>query len=828
MIILYCAVFVSGFASLIYQVLWERSLALLLGGEAYAAAAVVTAFMAGLALGAAASGALADRTERPLAWAAGLEVLIGLCALALPRLWSVSAWSVCLLLMPTFCMGASWPLVCLAGFGRKASPGDRAAALYGVNTLGAALGCFTAGFFLIGALGMRRANDVGVGLSLLGAALFAWAARRRFDARVAIAPAPAGKTHSPRVLKMVALFTALSGLAALGYEIVWFRALRFVIGSTAYSFCTMLTALLAGLGLGSLLIGWALRRRERSALLWFAAAQAGLGISTLWSVRLFASTWTVAAFVLDVLGRWIAISPKSWAVARTMNFAVAFMILLVPSLCLGFIFPLANELLVRDDRRPGRGLGAVYCLNTAGCALAPAFVTFYLIPAAGINHSLIILACLNLAIGAALVSFGERNRPALAAMAAAAVFSFWLLPEGFVRKPADPSLLYEHDGVLATIRVFRREGVKFLATDNFYVQGSDPTNPAIHPKRLGLLPYLIQPKERLDRVLQIGLGTGVNLGALARVPLDSLDAVEIVPELKEAARLFDAESGGVLDDARVRFITEDGRRFAATTRSKYDLIVGDLFFPDHAGAGNLYSREHLQNCRRDLTPDGVMVQWIPLHQVSIDGLKVIMATFADVFPHVSLWWGTLSGNLPVVALVGASMPFQPSERSLRGRMLPLSGDLKEVLWDDPACVLGNFIANDGGFRSFAGSAPLNTDDRPYIEFQTPKAEAFDWDAAATAGKLDALARAMDVRDPDKTVELSRRAHRDALEGLAMAAAGDGPRALALIDSAVLLAPRCAELKAVRAEAEQVAANASASGRGSPRGAGGSPRRAFAP
>ncbi|MFI5349779.1 MAG: hypothetical protein ACHQ2Z_09560 [Elusimicrobiota bacterium] len=812
MIILYFAVFVSGFASLIYQVLWERSLSLLLGGEAYAVAAVVTAFMAGLALGGAASGALADRAKKPLAWAAALEVLIALCALALPHLWRLSAWSVCLLLLPTFCMGASWPLVCLAGFGRKASPGDRAAALYGVNTLGAASGCFAAGFFLIGALGMRRANDVGIGLSLAGAALFAWSARRRFDARVEIAPAPAGETHSPRVLTMVALFTALSGLAALGYEIVWFRALRFVIGSTAYSFCTMLTALLAGLGLGSLLIGWALRRRKRSALLWFAAAQAGLGISTFWSVRLFASTWTIAAFVLGFLGRWIAISPNSWAVARTMNFAVAFMVLLPPTLCLGCIFPLANELLVRDGRRPGRGIGAVYCLNTAGCALAPALVTFYLIPAAGINHSLLIFAFLNLAMGAALVFFGERNRPALAAMAAVAALSFWLLPEGFVRRANDPSLLYERDGVLATIRVFRRQGVKFLATDNFYVQGSDPTNPAIQPKRLGLLPYLLHPKERLDRVLQIGLGTGINLGALAKVPLNSVDAVEIVPELKEAARLFDAESGGVLGNPRVRFIAEDGRRFAATARGTYDLIVGDLFFPDHAGAGNLYSREHFQNCRGALTEQGVMVQWIPLHQVSIGGLKVIMATFADVFPHVSLWWGTLSGNLPIVALVGSSAPIEPGESSLRARMAPLSGDLREVLWDDPACFLGNFIARDAGFRAFAGDARLNTDDRPAIEYQTPKAETFEWDPATIAGKLDALARAMDTSDPRKSVTLSRRAHQAALEGLASAEAGGGPQALALIDSAVRLAPRCSELKAVRAEAEQDQRPRPASGR----------------
>ena len=828
MILLYIAVFVSGFASLIYQVLWERSLALVLGGEAYAVAAVVTAFMIGLALGGAASGALADRAKRPLAWAAGLEVLIGLCGLALPRLWRLSAWSVCLLLMPTFCMGASWPLVCLAGFGRKASPGDRAAALYGTNTLGAALGCFAAGFFLIGALGMRRANDVGVGLSLLGAALFALAASRCFDVEVSIAPCVAGKKHPPQVLKMVAFFTTLSGLAAVGYEILWFRALRFVIGSTAYSFCTMLTALLAGLGLGALFIGWALRRRERFALLWFAAAQAGLGISTFWSVRLFASTWTVAAVVLDFLGRWIAISPESWAAARTINFAVACMILLVPSLCLGCIFPLANELLVRDGRRPGRGIGEVYFLNTAGCALAPAFVTFFLIPSAGINLSLLIFAFLNLAMGAALLVFGERNRPALAAMAAAAVFSFWLLPEGFVRKTADPSLLYERDGVLATIRVFRRNGIKFLATDNFYVQGSDPTDPAIQPKRLGLLPYLIHPKERLDRVLQIGLGTGINLGALAGVPLNSVDAVEIIPELKEAARFFDLENGGVLRNPRVRFIAEDGRRFVAATHERYDLIVGDLFFPDHAGSGNLYSLEHFQNCRRALTQQGVMVQWIPLHQVSIDGLKVIMATFADVFPHVSLWWGTLSGRLPVVALVGGSTPFEPSESSLRGRMVPLSGDLREVLWDDPDCVLGNFITRDGGFRSFAGAAPLNTDDRPYIEFQTPKAEAFEWDPAAIAGKLDALARAMDTRDPRKSVALSRQAHQDALEGLALAAVGDGSQALARIDSAVRLAPRCSELKAVRAEAEQVATAAIANARGSPRAAGGSARRAGAP
>ncbi len=819
-ILLYLAVFVCGFASLIYQVVWERGLALALGGGAYAVAAVISVFMAGLALGSMAGGAAADKVKRPLAWAAGLEAFVAAWALALPLLWLPGWPSIVLLLPPTFCMGASWPLVCVARVGRRASPGARTAGLYAANTLGASLGCFAAGFVMIRTLGVSRTNEAAAALSCIGAGLL-WLASSKAAGEPVMASAPGAGELSPKVLAGVRLAAALTGFAALGYEILWFRALRFVIGSTAYSFCTMLTALLAGLALGALIVRIILRRGG-SALGWFAAAQAALGILNVVSVRLFAHTWIIAGVILNVLARWIAVSPQSWPAARAVNFGLAFLVLLGPAVCLGCLFPLSNELLVRDPRHPGRSLGAAYFLNTAGCALAPAFATFYLIPALGINVSLLTFSALNLAIGSSFALWARRDLRALAAMGLAAAAALWLLPEGFVLKSADPSLLYERDGVLATIRVFRRGGLKFLSTDNFYVQGSDPTDPAVNPKRLGLMPYLLSPKLRLDRVLQIGLGTGINLGALAKAPASAIDVAEIVPELVEADALFEAENQGVLRDARVRVFAEDGRRFVARTKDKYDLIVGDLFFPDHAGAGNLYSAEHFRNCRRALAPGGIMVQWIPLHQVSVAGLKVIAATFADSFPHAALWWGTLSDRLPVVGLVGSEMPLILDEKTLRAKSALLASDMKEVLWSEPDCLRGNFIAGDAELRAFAGTPPLNTDDRPWIEFQTPRTQANDWDRSAIAAKLLTLAGAMETESGPAAS--SRRAHQAVLAGLAMAVRGDGSLALSRIDSGLRLAPRCAELAAVRREAEAAISSA----RGSSGAPGASARRAAHP
>ena len=229
------------------------------------------------------------------------------------------------------------------------------------------------------------------------------------------------------------------------------------------------------------------------------------------------------------------------------------------------------------------------------------------------------------------------------------------------------------------------------------MQGADPASPAKNPKRLGYLPRLLHPKAELGLALQIGLGTGINLSALAGGAAET-EVVEIIPELAETARFFRADNDDVLSDPKVRLIIDDGRHHISASKRRYDLIVGDLFFPENAGTGNLYSREHFARCRTALSDSGMMVQWVPVQQVSLDVLRSIMKTFAAEFPHVSLWCGTISEERPVVGLVGTVAEQTLDPRGLSRRFKAWAPALSKIGWTSPSCVHAVGTRGSWGFR----------------------------------------------------------------------------------------------------------------------------------
>lgn len=724
------AFFLSGFSGLIYEVVWERWLELIFGVGIYAATTVVVSFMSGLAAGSLVFGRLADRSRRPLRLYAFLELGVGACALALPvllplvgRLYALHpaalfALSFLLLLPPTMMMGGTLPVLC-----RSREPlalGRTFSLLYGINTLGGVAGCLFSGFWLISRFGVGRTNAIAAATTIaIGAAMLALARGRESAApeeRGAETPGPAPAGARAALLALV----ALSGFAGLGYEMLWFRALRMMIGGTVYAFNTTLTTFLVGLGLGSLLAGGL---EQEGVLVSLGAAEAAAGALALATFPLFPAIGTL---LRPLSGAYFA-AARSWLLARALHFAIAGTVMLVPGVFLGMILPLAARALVRREDPPSSQVGRLYFLNTAGGILGALAFGFFLIPRLGLRRSAFALGSLSLALAAAAFALALRERrrggALAAAVPAALLAAVFLGAKGLTDKPAlDPSTLYRKDGLVSTVRVWTDGSRKYLETDNLNVQGTDVNSRGGQPKRLGYLPFLIQPKTELAGVLQIGLGTGINLSALAESPARSVDVVELIPELPEALRFFARENGGVLSNPKVHLTIGDGRNYVLASREKYDLIVADLFFPEQAGAGSLYSLEHFLAARRLLTPGGAMVQWIPLHQVSMDDLKVIVNTFGRAFPHESLWWGTFSAAFPVVGLVGSDEPQSVDPDVMREKMKLLSPGLRATEWEDPRCVMSSYVLGDGELRRFGSGAALNTDDAPYIEFHAPRVE----------------------------------------------------------------------------------------------------------
>ena len=254
----------SGFAALLYQTVWTREFAFVFGTSDLAVATVLAAYMAGLAIGAAAAARLVARVRRPVLAYAVLELGIALCALAVPLViatllrvssavfggrttlpaesetllaafWLLSAFAI--LIVPTALMGATLPLLARHVVQREEEIGTKIGALYAVNTLGAVLGTITAAFLLLPALGLRGTVWVGVAAN---AAVFALAAtlgrdraRENEAARSEARAATGSRVHAPatdgaalagiRGPSLVLPLILVSGAASFTYEVLWTR-----------------------------------------------------------------------------------------------------------------------------------------------------------------------------------------------------------------------------------------------------------------------------------------------------------------------------------------------------------------------------------------------------------------------------------------------------------------------------------------------------------------------------------------------------------------------------------------------------------------------------
>lgn len=385
--------FCSGISGLLYEVAWTRMLHLLFGDTVLVVSTVLTSFMAGLALGSFYCGRRIDQWPRVLGFYAALEVSIGVTALALPfvlhGMTPLYVWlhqhlhtmptllalarfvlAFGLLLLPTTLMGATLPVLSRYMVRSNTTLGWHVGMLYTLNTAGAVLGCFVAGYVLIGAVGLYQTVAIGAALNLL-IALGVWGMRRDAEEDAAAMVAPTVVTSEPDhtvpvydtpTVHLVLGSFALSGFAALSYEVLWTRALTFFIGNSTYAFSAMLTTFLCGLALGSLLLARLSDRRRHlvSLLGWL---QVSIGVYGLLTIPILAYLF----YGLDTW--WEGFSSAYWGKPLWLTFVKTFVVILPPTLCMGGTFPLVSKIAARGPQVIGRSLGDMYALHTVGAIL---------------------------------------------------------------------------------------------------------------------------------------------------------------------------------------------------------------------------------------------------------------------------------------------------------------------------------------------------------------------------------------------------------------------------------------------------------------------------
>ncbi|MGD8451840.1 MAG: fused MFS/spermidine synthase [Phycisphaerae bacterium] len=762
--VLYVLFLLSGAAGLVYELVWVRQLVFVFGGTTYAITTVLVAFMAGLGLGSYLGGRWCRRLEAPGRVYGLLEIGIGAYALLVPWLLTLAeplyrglyphvaempalltalrfAASGLVLLIPTTCMGATLPIlvrhVTLAG-GRL---GQSVGHLYGINTFGAVLGVLAAGLWLIPTFGLRHttwlaaAVNAAIGLTAL---VWLWRpVRSRPVPATTAGDEPSAPPLTPGVRAIVLVAFAVSGFAAMVYQITWTRALIMSLGSSTYSFTCILAAFILGLALGSLIVArWADRWTDPVLIL--GGLELAIGLIAVLIVPLHGY---IPLFVRSL----VAEHYQDYGALLRWEFLLVLAVTIVPTLLMGAIFPLVIRALAGAGDEAGAVTGRAYAVNTLGTIAGSFLAGFVLIRSdvLGVQSSIVLASALNGVAGAALW-FSARPT------AGSFLVRRLLLPAGvLVLIPVvavgagrwDPRLLtiapyfiqgdvekliqhrevvYYGEGVDMTVAVLQSVGhAEHIAlTVNGKPDASTGPRDMTTQLLLGHVPALVAGRQ--ERACVIGLGSGMTLAALARYPeFRQLDCVEISDEVIKAAALFAPYTYHVLtDDPRVRMVRADGRNHLLLTDVRYDVIISEPSNPWIAGVSNLFTREFFELSRARLTDDGLLAVWLHGYMMSVDDFRMVVRTLFDVYGSVSLW--KLTSNDYLMMASPSPQAVDVDELLRRFELPAVRADLYRIGLHRPAHILGRYVAGDEALRAWCADAPIHTDDNALLEFSCPR------------------------------------------------------------------------------------------------------------
>jgi spermidine synthase len=659
----------SGVSALIDQTVWQRMLGIFAGSDAVTAAIVVGAFLLGLGLGSLAAGLFADRLgpARAAYAFAACEVGIGLFALlSKPFLYDFVAlrlgpwvdnrpliFLLCFagLLLPTFLMGCSLPLLARAAVTGLAGAARRIGFLYGVNTAGAGLGALFGGWWLIGTFGFEAALWVAAGLNGI-AALLAIAVARGLtagpEAPIKSAPFRQGEAERGLILGWSVL-VFVSGFIIVGLEIMWVRLLGTFFQSSAYAFSSILAIFLLADGLGIVAGARLVDRLARPRTSFVLVQALAVAVAALSLALVHAG---LAWFGLDSLVGADMDRHRGPGLVAALLLAVA--VVAPPSFLMGLSFPFVQKAIQRDFATVGRRVGLVQLCNIVGNAAGSLCVGLLALEYLGTVGTMIALGML--AVG--LVADEWRRavggpRTALVAGGAGVVTLLAILPSnaaywhaGHGVGPANEAYFAEGRSGVALLRLTDGQGPMFIGG---FSQSHVPF--ASWHVLLGVLGPLVHPDPR--EILVIGVGAGGTPYSAGISPATRhIRAIELVRPVYDvldqyAAAHSESAVAQMRRDPRYTWVYGDGRHDIFVGHRRFDVIQADAILPESSMSGTLYSREFFETARAALSENGIFVQWSPTRR-TID-------TFVSVFPHVVK-------VEPFPALIGSNrpIPFTPA------------------------------------------------------------------------------------------------------------------------------------------------------------------------
>lgn len=722
--LLLSASLLSGAGALGLQLSWTRQLSLVLGHELPALLAVLTAFFGGLAVGGWAWERAVARWGFRTSWPASIEFLLAAWALTsavavVPAARAFQVWiplqdagpaqAMLALLIPfglllpaTAAMGATLPaLMRLFSLTNPAgSPG--LGRLYAANTAGAMISTWGTVAWIQPHLGLRASIAVCAAFHGIAAVALVVAARSAPGGSKAasksepITPAIRSPFQSGSGVTLTAL--VVTGFLGLSLELLANRALAPVLEGTVYTHAAILGVFLFATALGSAF--------ERSHVIPLRPPLGGLAVATLVSGHALIHAHDWHAYLI---ARWGGSLPGIFLAES----AIALSVLLAPCLLMGS----SLVRLVAQARQSEVQPGSALALNTAGAALAGPIFGAVLLPWIGLRTAVIGLA-LAYAVLATATSASRGWKSTAWVGGALLVLGLGIPADlGLPAAPFGSRWVALTLGRSETVGVAEsQDGNRTLSVQGRFTMGGTASTNAAFRQVLLPLAWHENPK----RILLLGVGTGISLGAAASDPSVEATGVELLPEVLAAQRWFQPHNA--LGPAS-RVVAADARRFLAGSKDTYDLILGDLFHPARDGAGTLYTREHFAAMREHLATNGIAVQWLPLYQLDADTLRSIVGAFLAEFPNAHGWLLRPNLDTPVLGLAGrrGAWSFAPGRIEARIRKPDsFQSRLHAAGLGGEEAVLGTWLAGPKSLEGFAAGALPSTDDRPSVIFTAPR------------------------------------------------------------------------------------------------------------
>lgn len=762
---LVCLVFFfSGFAALIYQVLFSKILSYTFGSNSSAIYTVLATYMGGMAIGAWLGGKIVNIKLPPLKTYALIEVFIAIYCFLSPTIFDLVqniyvsfgqgvqsekinldifrfTLGVVVLLIPTILMGITLPVLIQHFKFRRKNYGDSIAILYSFNTIGAAMGALISGYFIIPMIGIKNTINLAVWINLLAAGIaYIYANSQNYihDKEKLLDKSSTTQSNNSSLINTSLSFVIVMiiGFVCLGLETVYVHMLAIVAGNSVYAFSLMLFTFLIGLGLGS---EFSRQLMVRNINVIYLICMLSIFLS---------STIILTLFTWDQIPEYFASFEylpfvDSFAKREFIRGLVCFLVMFPPAMIIGCLYPICLQYVSNIARGIKiKAISSAIALNTIGNILGVLIIGFVILPYFGSMNSIILLAYLSFIICVYCIIFHNfKQKIVILFLIFLNIVAYLNLPSDFnYDRLATGSNVYfeEHnygeviahheslDGGLTTVHENHLQDNRKIRTlqTNGKFQGTNLTEGEMIPQLgFGLVP-LLHTKQRND-ALVIGYGTGTTSKILYEAGFINMDVVDISGDIFTLANeYFNEINGRVTEEKNVKKHITDGKNFLLLSNKTYDVISMEISSIWFAGAASLYNREFYELINKNLNKNGVLQQWVQLHHVTRNDLHHIIGTLRSEFKYI---WLYLVGGQGILIATNSDEAFPNEENNNLMKQIPYLENhtneninpfvsLNQTLILTPKSVDKMF----NEFKSMYGIFPISDNDNNILEYSTPK------------------------------------------------------------------------------------------------------------